>query len=743
MTVDELLIKFGIDSSGAHKGASEVQSDLKKIEGQSGSSMGAMSGHLDEGTKHVGIMGKATGGLGSAFSVMSGMLMAQAIPALIDAGKHAMELVTAEDAINAQTGAVLKSTGGASHMTAASVDELASALSRQDGVSVEVVKSNENMLLTFTSIRNEVGKGNDVFDQATQTVQNMSQALGEDGKSAAIQLGKALNDPIAGMTALKRVGVAFTESQKEQITTLQKSGDLLGAQKIILGELNTEFGGSAEAFGDSSAGAMAKIGNSVDEAEKGFARLVLPMAEAGLKLLPPLIDGAASLAGTVGNLVGQFMGLQPVKDMLSIISNAVFDISGAVGALFSSGDIGAFSSDLGGIFAGIANGIMDAAPGILNAALSLWMQLEEAIWDVAPKVIDAIASAAQGAFDWIINTGVPKMANAVGPMFDKFTAWLPVIVPKIGRALSELVGKIGEFIITNAPVLVGKLGEWGQALVGWIGARLPSLLASLGDMLGKIGAWIVNTGVPTLTANLIAMGEALVAWIGPNLPKILKSLGDMLVSIGSWLLNTGIPTFVGKMGDFGRAGVAALMDFFVGSKGQAGLLQKLNDWFLNTFVPALPGIALSMVSSLVGFAGDIGRSIIKGLGDALVGIGSALFNAIKAGLEWALDQGIQVGPVKLGIGHATISTPLGNFSIPGLATGVSNFDGGLAIVGEKGPELAYLPKGTDVIPNDQIGSAAGGTKTVNNYVTINNPIPEKSPDSTRRVLSSLVATGHM
>lgn len=43
---------------------------------------------------------------------------------------------------------------------------------------------------------------------------------------------------------------------------------------------------------------------------------------------------------------------------------------------------------------------------------------------------------------------------------------------------------------------------------------------------------------------------------------------------------------------------------------------------------------------------------------------------------------------------------------PGFANGVRNFSGGMALVGERGPELVNLPRGADVIPNHQIG---GGT----------------------------------
>jgi phage-related minor tail protein len=113
----------------------------------------------------------------------------------------------------AQTNAVLKSTGNIAGVTADQVTKLASALEKQTKFSDEDVRSVENLLLTFTSIKA------DIFPQATKTVLDMATALGEDTKSASIQLGKALQDPINGITALRRVGVNFSDKQKEVIQT--------------------------------------------------------------------------------------------------------------------------------------------------------------------------------------------------------------------------------------------------------------------------------------------------------------------------------------------------------------------------------------------------------------------------------------------------------------------------------------------------------------------------------------------
>lgn len=188
-----------------------------------------------------------------------------------------------EDSQNqiAQTNAVLKSTGGVAGIAAFEVTKLANSLQKTTKFSDEEVRSAENLLLTFTAI------GKDIFPQATKTVLDMATALGEDTKSASIQLGKALQDPILGITALRRVGVNFSDKQKDVIQSLVDTGKKAEAQKLILKELQVEFGGSAEAAGKTFAGQLAILKNSFNDVQesiglvivKGLTPLVGKMAE--------------------------------------------------------------------------------------------------------------------------------------------------------------------------------------------------------------------------------------------------------------------------------------------------------------------------------------------------------------------------------------------------------------------------------------------------------------------------------
>ena len=106
---------------------------------------------------------------------------------------------------------------------------------------------NEGTWFIYDPVSNEAGDGAQVFDRATAAAADLSAAGFGSMDGAAKMLGKALNDPEAGLTALGRAGVTFTDQQKEQIKTLVESGDTLGAQKIILGEVESQVGGTAAA----------------------------------------------------------------------------------------------------------------------------------------------------------------------------------------------------------------------------------------------------------------------------------------------------------------------------------------------------------------------------------------------------------------------------------------------------------------------------------------------------------------
>jgi hypothetical protein len=224
------------------------------------------SGVLGDVNKNAGGLGRTLSGPLKAGGIAAAGALAGLGAFLISSVKEAAE---AEREMK-QLETVLKSTGGAAGITKKGALDLADALAKQSTFTDDAVLSAENLLLTFTNIKGPA------FEGATQAVLDMSVALGQDLKTSSIQVGKALNDPIEGVSALQRVGVSFTEQQKEQIRTMVEMGDTAGAQALILKELNTEFGGQAQADAETFAGKMQRLKNSFDELKETLGAALLP-----------------------------------------------------------------------------------------------------------------------------------------------------------------------------------------------------------------------------------------------------------------------------------------------------------------------------------------------------------------------------------------------------------------------------------------------------------------------------------
>jgi hypothetical protein len=234
-----------------------------------------MSRGIDDANRKMSAFGSAAKVAGAA--IAGGFAVNAVAGFLGDSVKAAQE----HNRVMAQTEAVIKSMGNQAKISATEVDALATSIERKTGIDGDAIVEGQNLLLTFGNIRNEVGEGNDIFNQTTKLMVDMAAAMGTDASAGAIQLGKALNDPITGVGALAEVGVSFTEQQKEQIRTMVEAGDVMGAQKIILGELTRQFSGSAEAQATSSDLMRVKF----EELQEQIGVALLPIMEAFVDFL--------------------------------------------------------------------------------------------------------------------------------------------------------------------------------------------------------------------------------------------------------------------------------------------------------------------------------------------------------------------------------------------------------------------------------------------------------------------------
>jgi len=189
-------------------------------------------------------LAKSAAGLAAAYMGVS---------TVMDKISESVELFGVQDLAVRRVEAALKSTKGAAGVTSKELQKLASSLQGLSTFGDEATLEMSALLLTFTNIKGPVLK------DAIGMVQNMASAMGTDMKSQALMLGKALNAPVIGISALSRVGVQLTEQQQEQIRAFDAVGDSASAQGVILGELATQFGGMAEAEAKSFTGQMTQM----------------------------------------------------------------------------------------------------------------------------------------------------------------------------------------------------------------------------------------------------------------------------------------------------------------------------------------------------------------------------------------------------------------------------------------------------------------------------------------------------
>ena len=140
--------KLTVTISGDARGLNRALGDVRSFGGKFSSGMGRVGR-----TGALAFGGALTAGVGGA---------------MVALGTGFNGLVRIEK-INAQTAAAIKSTGGAAGVSAKEVEALAGQIEGLTGIEAESIQEGQNLLLTFTGIRNEAGKGNDIFDQATKT----------------------------------------------------------------------------------------------------------------------------------------------------------------------------------------------------------------------------------------------------------------------------------------------------------------------------------------------------------------------------------------------------------------------------------------------------------------------------------------------------------------------------------------------------------------------------------------------
>jgi hypothetical protein len=346
--------------------------------------------------------------------------------------------------------------------------EYANATARATGVDQNQIKLAQAKLLTFKELAESADEAGGAFDRATKAAIDMGAAGFGTAEMNAVQLGKALNDPIKGVTALAKSGVTFTEQEKEKIKVLVESGKLLEAQEIVLKAIEVQVGGTAEA-----------TANDSEKMKIAFSQL---SESIGIILLPVFKELTAVM--------------MKVADFARENSKVIVI--------------------LGGVIAALAIGVIavNAAMKVYQATLVLVKVATialNAVTSANPFVLVAAAVIALTAAMVYLEIKFSLMSKA----FDKFGNAIMVVTGPLGvligslRKLVELKDAVGSFNIggINIPGFADG-GIVTKPTLAMVGEKGPEAIIPLSQMGGMGGGVTVNvTGGLSTSAEI---GQAVV-----------------------------------------------------------------------------------------------------------------------------------------------------------------------------------------------------------------------------------------
>lgn len=499
--------------------------------------------------------------------------------------------------------ATLHSMGDVTGLTSTELQALAEQIQRTTRFSDEMVLNGEAMLLTFGNI------GGDIFPRATEAMVDLAAKFGSVDQ-ASVMLGKALNDPIAGVSALRRVGVQLSEEQTQQIKDFMAVNDIASAQGIILGELERQVGGLAEAYGDTFAGQLDIFKNKIDSVKEGIGGLIQYALKPVLEYLNGdtsigiAIETVASALGTLNDYLDkgvplfQALGLviaelpnhtdliAELPTWLRSIADTLFDMQSILDEGGSIWDALGFGLD--NIAAGINNfvssggldAIVDSVVDFLNG-IGTSPQFDNAALNGAMNILRALGNAFMSV-DW--GALVTAFDGAIGRLIANID-W-HALGDKFGQAIANLFSGAGGFSVPTSTLsaigdaisdfMIGAMGyvSWqqlGDAIMAglnqidlnaqaWVNDHIivpiknALGISSPSSIFYSIGVNIVMgliNGFMGMSAPLITAVMSIVNAVLDIFQPVLDVLG---VDTGSGSMGGGVATHVGPGGSTGTAG---------------------------------------------------------------------------------------------------------------------------------------------------------------------------------------------
>ncbi len=644
LTLGKAILWMLGDTKGLDKSLREARKNVDKV----------LNG-VGKGLQSIGDFGQKLGvGMTAAGAAITGAL------------GYVVSQASEAEAAEARLNAVLQSTGGVAGVSADQAMKLASSLQSVSTFGDEAILDAESLILGFTQI------GKDVFPRVTEMALDMSTALGQDLSSSAQTLGRMLANPERGMRLLARQGVVLSAEQQGLITAL------VGTNK----ELQT-------------------LGKEADRASQSIPKLSSDLQVAQQKLREMQASGKASQSA----LMAQSNKVKELSDKLAAARDTVTQFRVAQQ---NSNSTMSESEKLQKAQTILLDALGKKYGGQARAAAQTFAgqlaQVKNQLGDMAEIIGKPVMNVLR------------DLLTQVRPIIDKWAEWLSnqddltgKVKKFVNDALAQLIPILKKLWTGALKPLVLKIKEWNEGQSDLL-PKLLTLALILGPLMVVLGPIVI-----ALSSIVTALGSLVLA-IGPTL-TFITALGSLVKFVGAIMTSTFglvlvaitaiIVAFTAfaemwKSGDWTHNWITDLVDKYFPKLGQ-GI-----DWVFDKIVAGWEWLWEFLKS----VPGKI-KAALKPVANVILWPFREGANMIILALNWMIEQinqiDIEVPDWVPKLGGKSLGFNLPSLSeIPPFAAGGVMSKSGLALVGERGPEIVSLPGGARVYDSAASRSMAGG-----------------------------------
>lgn len=524
----------------------------------------------------------------------------------------------------------------------------------------EVIKATQAKLLTFKELAATADTTGGAFDRATAAAVDLAAAGFGSAETNAVQLGKALNDPIKGITALARSGITFTEAEKEKIKVLTESGQILEAQNLVLAAIETQVGGTAAATANYSD----RIKLAFDNLKETVGTALAPAFEQFAVALIPIVNQLGPVLAQI------FTSLAPV---LTTIAGVLPALASLFAALAPALDL-----------------VFQAVGSIIEAALPVFIQLLNELMPILTALLPPVVEIVKALLPIIpallqIALAVIPLVQTLLPLLTQLIQFLTPIITFLAKVFTTVLKVAIDIVVGAMKIVIGIV----QNVIKWFGDMVKAVMdtgkqvlnfftqlpKTITQVLSGAGTWLFQIGKDIIDGLLNGLKSM---W--SNVTGFFSNLGKNVANSFKAILGIKSPSTVFYR--FGENIVDGLVDGVMNVSGTyEEAMEKLGKIGANTFIATTTGAMMDLTSFMGSYSAAWNEDASKGQVTA--------GNAIRAVMGNASLQGVLD---KLS-GNVTVSK--GNKMVSYLNEYIDGpLDQWLADMKAKGFKVEKQPKGT-------------------------------------------------